>query len=134
MSYSLQHFRSQGHDLHKALGTQFACDRAKDARAERLELVVEKNGGIAIKANQRAIRTTNTLGGTNHHGIVNITLLDATTRRSILDADLDDVTNASIAAPGSTENAGDFAARDERRLDLVGAAASAGSSWGRSVP
>src|SRR5574343_1958922 len=49
---SLQHFRSQRHDLHEALGTQFAGHRAKDARADRLELVVEKNGGIAVKANK----------------------------------------------------------------------------------
>src|SRR5574343_1294902 len=100
----LQNFRSQGHDLHEALGTQFAGYRAKDARANRLELVVEENSGIAVKAYQRAVRTTNTLGGANHHSIVNITLLDATARRSILDADLDDVTNARIAAPGSTQH------------------------------
>src|SRR6185369_8426970 len=100
----LQHFRSQGHDLHEALGTQFAGHRAKDARANRLELVVEKNCGIAIKANQRAIRTTHTLGGTNHHGVIDIAFFDTTARRSILDADLDDVANAGITALGSTQH------------------------------
>src|SRR5574343_719858 len=93
----LQNFRSQRHDLHETLGTQFAGYRAKDARADRLELVIEKNGSIAIEAHQRAIRTTNTLGSANHHGVVDITLLDTTTRRSILDAHLDDVANTGIA-------------------------------------
>src|SRR5574343_1269806 len=100
----LQNFRSQGHDLHEALGTQFAGDRAKDARADRLELVIEKDCGIAIKAHQRAIRTTNTLGSTNHHGIIDITLLHATARRSVLDADLDDIANTSITALGATQH------------------------------
>src|SRR5574343_314057 len=71
----LQNFRSQGHDLHEALGTQFAGDRAKDARADRLELVIEKDCGIAIKAHQRAVRTTNTLDGIAN---TSITTLGAT--------------------------------------------------------
>src|SRR6185369_15353294 len=100
---SLQHFRSQGHDLHEALGTQFAGYRAKDARADRLELVVEENCGIAIKAHEGAIGTANTLGGANHHGVVYVALLDTPTRRSIFDADLDDVANAGVAALGTTQ-------------------------------
>jgi hypothetical protein len=62
---SLQHFRRQRHDLHEALGAQLARHRAKDTRANRLQLVIEEHCRIAIELDQRAIRTTNALGRAN---------------------------------------------------------------------
>jgi hypothetical protein len=48
-------FRRQRHDLHEALGAQFARDRAEDAGADRLELGVEQHGGVAVELDQRAV-------------------------------------------------------------------------------
>src|SRR5258707_351162 len=46
---SLQHFWRQRHDLHEALVAQFARDRPEDARADRLELGVQQDGGVAVE-------------------------------------------------------------------------------------
>src|SRR5574343_334620 len=100
----LQHFRRERHDLHEALATQFTRNGPEDAGADRLELVVEENGSIAIKAHQGAIRTTNTLGGANHHGVVNVTLLDTTARSGVLNTDFDDVADAGIATLGAAQH------------------------------
>src|SRR5579863_3975274 len=42
----LYHLRSQRHDLHKTLVTQFAGDRPEHARSDRLADFVDQNGGI----------------------------------------------------------------------------------------
>src|SRR5574343_134961 len=47
--------RGQRHDLHEALGTQFARHGAKDAGADGLELGIPQHGGVAIELDQRAI-------------------------------------------------------------------------------
>src|SRR3546814_7666021 len=44
---SLQHFGGQRHDLHEALGTQFARNGSEDAGADGLQLGVEQHGGVA---------------------------------------------------------------------------------------
>src|SRR3989338_4276147 len=91
--YRLQHFRCQRDDLHELLGTQLACHRPEDARADRLQLGIEQHGSVAVELDQRPVTATHTLGGTNNHGIVNFTLLYAATRSCIPDANLDDITD-----------------------------------------
>src|SRR5512133_383105 len=81
---SLQNFGSQGHDLHELLGAQFACHRAEDAGADGLQLVVEQHGGIAVELDQGAVGAADALGGANHHGAVDLALLDASTRSTFL--------------------------------------------------
>src|SRR5690606_18857537 len=55
-SPSLQYFRRERDDLHEALAAQLARDRPEDAGADRLELVVQEHGGVAVEADQRTIR------------------------------------------------------------------------------
>src|SRR5690349_7776225 len=55
MSRSLQHFRSERDDLHERGRAQLARDRPEDARADRLELVREQDGRVAVEADQRAV-------------------------------------------------------------------------------
>jgi hypothetical protein len=66
-------------------------------------LLLSRHGGVAIELDERAVGTTHALGGTHHHRAIDFALLDATTRRGILDADLDDITNAGIAALGTAQ-------------------------------
>ena len=114
---SLQNFRCQRHDLHEALGAQFARHRAEDARADRLELGVQQHGGVAVELDQRAVAAAHALGGANHHGAVDLALLDAAARRAFLDRHLDDVTDAGVAALGAAEH---LDAHDRTRARVVG--------------
>ena len=66
--------------------------------------VVKKHGSVAVELDQRAVLAAHALGGSHDHGAVDLALLDATTRRCFLDADLDDVTNARITALGAAQH------------------------------
>src|SRR5690606_32904903 len=52
---SLQHFRSQGHDLHELFRAQFARDGSEDTGADGFQLGIEQHGGIATELDQRAV-------------------------------------------------------------------------------
>src|SRR5690606_20503461 len=101
---SLQHFGSQGHDLHELLCTQFARDRSEDTRADRFQLRVEQYGGIAAELDQRAVFAANALSGTHHYSVVNFAFLDAPAGSRILDTDFDDVTDGGITALGAAQH------------------------------
>ena len=88
----------------RVTGAQFTRHRPEDTRTDRLALVIKQDRRIAIKLDQRAIRTTHALGGTNHHSAVNVTLLDTTTRGRILDTHLDDVTHPGVATLGAAQH------------------------------
>src|SRR6478609_10707808 len=117
MAGSLQDFRGQGHDLHELLGAQFARDRSEDAGADGLQLVIEQHGGIAVELDEGAIATADALGGADHHGAVDLALLDAATGRGFLDGHLDDVANTGVTPLGATEH---LDAQDGLRAGVVG--------------
>src|SRR5690606_32795604 len=114
---SSEHFRRQRDDLHEPLGAQLARHRPEDTGTDRLKLVVQQHGGIAVELDQRTVGTTNTLGGTHHHGVVDIALLDATARRGIFHGDLHDVANTSVATLGTTKH---LDAHHRTRTGVVG--------------
>src|SRR5690606_6491479 len=58
MMGSLQHFRSQRHDLHELLCTQLARDRSEDTGADGFQFGVEQHGGIATELDQRTVFAT----------------------------------------------------------------------------
>src|SRR5690606_8012700 len=78
-SYSLphlsEHFRRERDDLHELLVTQLTGNRPEDAGTDRLELIVEEHSGVAVKLDERTIRTTHAFGGANNHSVVHVTLL-----------------------------------------------------------
>src|SRR6185437_8969255 len=104
MADSLQHFRRQRDDLHEALAAQLARDRPEDAGADRLEFVVEQYGRVAVETDQRAIGAAHALGGSHHHGVVHLALLDLAARDRIADGNLDYVADAGIAALGAAQH------------------------------
>src|ERR1051325_10295261 len=99
-----EHCRCTRDDLHEALAAQLASDRPEDTGADRIELVVEKDRRVAVETDQRAVRTTHTLGGTDHHGVVHLALLHLATRDGILHGDLDHVTDRGVTALGAAEH------------------------------
>src|SRR5438105_409632 len=53
----LEHLRSQGHDLHEVALAQLTRDRAEDACAPGIVLVVDDHSGVVVEPDVRAIRT-----------------------------------------------------------------------------
>ena len=100
----LQNFRRQRHDLHEALGAQFARDRAEDAGADGLQLGVEQYGRVVVELDRRAVAAAQALGRAHDDGAVDLALLDATARRAFLDRHLDDVADVRVAALGAAQH------------------------------
>src|SRR5690606_37452546 len=65
--FSLQHFGGERDDLHELLSTKFTSHWPEDTGADRLLLVVQQNSSVAIKADDRAIRTTNAVTGADYN-------------------------------------------------------------------
>src|SRR3954471_14352651 len=86
------------------LRPELAHDRAEDARADRLRIVVDQHGRVRIEADGRAVGTMNVLGGPHDHGLVDVALLHAAPRRRFLDGDDDDVANAGEAPLGTAQH------------------------------
>src|SRR5690554_478574 len=99
-----QHFGSERDDLHELLGAQLAGDRPEDTGADRLVLGVQKHGGVAVEADQRAVGTAHALAGTHHHGVVDLALLHLAARDRFLHRHLDDVADRGVAALGTAEH------------------------------
>src|SRR5262245_48860796 len=99
-----EHLGSERHDLHEPLGAQLARHRPEDPGADRLELRVEQHGGVRVEAHQRAIRTAHALRGAHDHRVVDLTLLHAPAGRGVLDAHLDHVADARVAALRAAED------------------------------
>src|SRR5690606_5548444 len=98
MMGSLQHFWSQGHDLHELLCTQFTRDRSEDAGADGFQFSVEQHGSVAAEFDQRTVFATNALSGTNHYSVVDFAFFDAPARGRIFDTNFDNVTDSGITA------------------------------------
>src|SRR5690606_32165546 len=71
-----EHFGCERDDLHELLGAQLAGNGPEDAGADRLLLVVEQHGGVAVEADQRTVGATNALAGAHHDRVVDLALLD----------------------------------------------------------
>src|SRR5690606_35011871 len=101
---SSENFRSQRHDLHELLGTQFTRHGSKDAGADRLQLCIQQHCCVAVEFDERAIATANTLRRTDHHCAIDLAFFDAAARSSFLDAHLNDVANTRIATLRATQH------------------------------
>src|SRR5690606_28750515 len=92
------------HDFHETFATQLTRNRSENTRTNGLELAVQQHCGVAVELDQRTVLATHALCSTNHHGVVDFALFDATTRRSGFDGDLDHVADTGIAALGTTQH------------------------------
>src|SRR5215470_7369438 len=87
----LQHFRRQRDDLHEVLAAQLARDRPEDARPDRLALLGDEHGRIAVEADRGAVRPPDLLGRPHDDRLVDIALLHAAAGNRLLDRHNDHV-------------------------------------------
>ena len=70
----------------KFFGAQLAHDRPEDPGADRLVLVVQDHGGVAVEADGGAVLAADFLGGADDDGLADVALLHAAARDRLLDA------------------------------------------------
>src|SRR5690606_36931092 len=90
-------FRRQRDDAHELLAAQLAGDRAKHTGADRLQLVVQQHRGVAVEADHGPVLPPYALARAHDNRVVDLAFLDAAARNGVLDAHLDDVTDAGVA-------------------------------------
>src|ERR1019366_3332021 len=99
----LQNFGRERYDFHEALVAQFARHRPEYARADRLQFGVEQHRRVGVELDQRAVGAAHALGGAHHHGTVDLALLYAAARSTVLDADFDYVADPGVTPLRATQ-------------------------------
>src|SRR5210317_689827 len=100
----LQHLRSERDDLHEVLRTQLTHNWPEDTGANRLVVVVEDHGRIAVETDGCAIFAANFFCGAHDNGLTDIAFFYTTAWDGFLHGDHDDVTHRGIFPLGSTQN------------------------------
>ena len=67
-------------------------------------LALSSTAALRVELDQRAVLAAHALGGAHDDGVVDLALLDAAARRRFLDADLDHVADAGVAALRAAEH------------------------------
>src|SRR6185369_4582527 len=101
---ALKHFGCQRDDLHELLRTELAGHRAEDAGADRLTLLVDQHGRVAVEADRAAVGAPDLLGGPDDHRLVHVALLHLAARNRLLDRDDDHVAHARGTALGTAQH------------------------------
>src|ERR687888_2079334 len=86
-----EHLRCQRDDLHELLVAQLAADRAEDAGAARLVVVLDEHRGVLVEPDVGAVRTALLLHRADDDGLHHVALLHAGTGDRVLDGGDDDV-------------------------------------------
>src|SRR5712692_1572094 len=103
----LENLRSERNDLHEPALAQLAGHRPEDARADRLALIVDENGRIAIEADVAAVAAPLLLHGAHDDRLHDLPLLHIAFRRRFLHRRRDDVAEAGVAAGRSADRVDD---------------------------
>src|SRR5262245_38870401 len=114
---ALQHFRRERYDLHEALGPQLPCHRPEYSGADRFELRRQQYGGVGIEPYDRAIAAAHAFSGAHDDRVVDLALFHASTRRCVLDAHLDHIAYARVAALRAAQY---LDAHDRARACVIG--------------
>src|SRR5918996_3138944 len=104
-TFTLEHLRGQADDLHEALLAQLAADRAEDARAPRVLLLVDDHGRVLVEADVGAVGAALLLLDADDHRLDDLALLDGATGDGVLHGGDDDVADRGVAPPGAAEHA-----------------------------
>src|SRR4051794_8334730 len=113
----LEHLRREADDLHEVAVAQLAGDRAEDARAPRVVLRVDDDGGVLVEGDVRAVLAPELLLRTHDDGLDDLALLDRALRIGLLDRRRDDVADAGVAPARAALDAD---AEDLARAGVVG--------------
>src|SRR5215475_10697000 len=79
-----EHLGCERNDLHELRGSQLARHGSENARADRLELVGQEHGGVAVETDQRTVRAAHTELRAHDDGVVHLALLHLAARDRIL--------------------------------------------------
>src|SRR5512147_2075323 len=112
MAAPLDHFRSEGDDLHELALAKLAGHGSEDAGSLGLLLVVDQDGRVLVEADVRTVLTANFLARAHEHGLVDFALLRLRTGDGVLDGDDDDVAEHPVPLPRASQDLHD--ARDAR--------------------
>src|SRR6266498_2660690 len=102
---SLQHLRGKADDLHEALVPQLTADWAEDARATRVLLLVDDDGGVLVEADVGAVGAALLLLRAHDDRPDHVAFLDRAARNGVLHRGDDDVADGGVAPPGAAEHA-----------------------------
>jgi hypothetical protein len=86
------------------LGAQLARHRPEDAGADRLRLIVDQHGGVAVEADDGAVGAADVLADPHHDGLHHVALLHLAARNCFLDRHDNDVAHGGIAALGAPKH------------------------------
>src|SRR5262249_18159435 len=114
---TLQNLWRQRNNLHETALAQFACDRAEHARADRLVLIVDEHGSVAVEADVAAVAAPLLLDRPHNDRLHDLALLDVALGRRFLHRRGDDVAEPRVAAGRTTDRIDD---RDLARAGVVG--------------
>src|SRR5215472_4343049 len=67
LNFISEHLGCQRHDLHEFPRAQLARHRAENARADRLILRCDQDGGVAVEANGGSVRPADGVGRAHDH-------------------------------------------------------------------
>src|SRR5258705_4612959 len=101
----LQHLRGERDDLHEALLAQLAADRAEDARATRIVVGLDEDGGVLVELDVAAVGAAALLDGADDDGLHYLAALDAAAGDGVLDGRHDDVADAGVTPCRAAEHA-----------------------------
>src|ERR1043166_9688314 len=90
------HFGCKGNDLHEFLVAQLAGDGAENTGAARVQLFVNDDDGVAVKAEIGAVVAANGLAGAHHDCVHDFAFLDRDIRGGFLDVGFDNVADAGV--------------------------------------
>src|SRR5213080_2739712 len=86
------------------LGAEFTRHGPEDTGADRLRLVVDQHGGVAVEADDRTVGAADVLADPDHDGLHHVALLHLAARNRFLDRHNDNVAHGGIAALGAPKH------------------------------
>src|SRR5258708_8133872 len=79
------------------LGAQLARHGPEDTGADRLRLVVDQHGGVAVEADDRTVGAADVLADPDHDGFHHVALLHLAARDRVLDRHDNNVAHRPLA-------------------------------------
>src|SRR5882672_885190 len=102
-----EHFRRERDDLHEPALAELAGDRAEHARADRLVVVVDEHGRVAIESDVAAVTAALLLDGPHDDGLDDLALLHGAFGRRLFHRRGDDVAEPRVPAGRSADRVDD---------------------------
>src|SRR5712691_9516343 len=102
-----EHFRRERDDLHEPALAELAGDRAEHARADRLVVVVDEHGRVAIESDVAAVTAALLLDGPHDDGLDDLALLHGAFGRRLFHRRGDDVAEPRVPAGRSANRVDD---------------------------